>query len=87
MCKRDGVFSGGLAVVAANTRDEAFEVFHTSREYGYMIDCSDYETGEYTEDITRCDSLYYKREDWFEVPCLTADTLVQKLIAEAGHSE
>ena len=30
MCKRDGGYSGGLAIVAANTKDEAFEVFHSS---------------------------------------------------------
>ena len=31
MCKRDGGYSGGLAVVAANTKDEAFEVFHSGQ--------------------------------------------------------
>jgi hypothetical protein len=87
MCKRDGGYSGGLAVVAANTKEEAFEVFHSSKCYEYMVDHSDIETGEYTEDLSRCNSFYYRREDWFEVPILTADTIVQKFIAEGGYTE
>ena len=87
MCKRDGGYSGGLAVVAANTRDEAFEVFHSSKGYEYMADHSDIETGEYTEDLSRCNSYYYRREDWFDVPILTADTIVPRLIEEGGYTE
>ena len=87
MCKRDGGYSGGLAVVAANTKDEAFEVFHSSKVYEYMVDHSDCETGHYTEDLSRCNSLYYRREDWFEVPILTADTIVPKVIEEGGYTE
>lgn len=87
MCKRDGGYSGGLAVVAANTKEEAFEVFHSSKGYEWMADCSDIETGEYTEDLSRCNSYYYRREDWFEVPILTADTIVPKVIEEGGYTE
>lgn len=87
MCKRDGGYGGGLAVVAANTKEEAFEVFHSSKCYEYMVDNSDIETGEYTEDLSRCNSLYYRREDWFEVPILTADTIVPKVIEEGGYTE
>lgn len=87
MCKRRGGYSGGLAVVAANTRDEAFEVFHSSKDHEWMLDNMDFETGLFTIDITRCDSDYYKREDWFEVPFLTADTITPRLIEEGGYTE
>lgn len=87
MCKREGCFSGGLAVVAANTKDEAFEVFHSSSGYEYMVDHSDVETGRYTEDLARCNSFYYRREDWFEVPILNADTIIPRVIEEGGYTE
>lgn len=87
MCKRSGGYSGGLAIVAANTRDEAFEVFHSYKAYEWMIDHFNTETGEYTEDLSKCDSFYYRREDWFEVPILTADTIIPILIEEGGHTE
>lgn len=28
-----------------------------------------------------------RREDWYEVPNLTADTIVPRIIAEGGHTE
>lgn len=87
MCKRDGGYSGGLAVVAANTRDEAFEVLHSHKDYEWMLDNVDFETGCLTDDIKRCNSHYYRREDWHEVPILTADTIVPRIIAEGGHTE
>lgn len=87
MCKRNGGYSGGLAVVAANTKEEAFDVFHSSKDYCYMVDHSDCDTGYYTEDLSRCDSFYYRREDWFEIPILTADTIVPKIIEECGYTE
>lgn len=74
MCKRYGGYSGGLAVVAANTRDEAFEVFHHNEENKYMMS-------------TKGDSYYYPRSDWFEVPILTADTIVPTIIEEGGYTE
>lgn len=87
MCKRVGGYSGGLAVVAANTKEEAFEVFHSQERYGYMVDHSDIDTGEYTEDLSRCNSYYYRREHWFEVPILTADTIIPRVIEEGGYTE
>lgn len=74
MCKRAGGYSGGLAVVAANTREEAWDVFHHNGENEYMISTSG-------------DSYYYPRRDWFEEPILTADTIVPMIIAEGGYSE
>lgn len=87
MCKRYGGYSGGLAVVAANTRDEAFEVFHSQDRYAHMVDHLDIDTEEYTEDLSRCNSYYYRREHWFEVPILEADTIVPRVIEEGGYSE
>lgn len=87
MCKRSGGYSGGLAVVAANTREEAFLVLHSHGDFAHLIDNLDMETGCFTRDIAKCNSYDYKREDWFEVPILSADTIVPRVIEEAGYSE
>lgn len=74
-CKRYGGFSGGIAIVAANSAEEAFEVFHSSEEYNWMLDGCD------------GDGYYYKKEDWFEVPILTANVENTQIIVEDGYSE
>ena len=76
MCYRSGGYSGGLAVVAANSSEEAFDVFHNGGNE-WML---------YTENGIQ-ESIYYKRNGWFEVPVLSADTIVQKVIAEGGYTE
>ena len=77
MCYRSGGYAGGLAVVAANSIEEAFDVFHHNGENEWML---------YTENGIQ-ESIYYKRDGWFEVPILSADTIVQKVIAEGGYTE
>lgn len=77
MCYRSGTHSGGLAVVAANSREEAFDVFHHNGGNKWML----YTVNGIPE------SIYYKRNGWFEVPILSADTIVQKVIAEGGYTE
>ena len=86
-CERTGGYSGGLAIVAANSKEEAFIVFHTDSLYDWMLDNNDIETEEFTSDINRCNSYYYKREDWFELPILTANVEQPCIIAEDGYTE
>ena len=86
-CKRISGYSGGLAVVAANSAEEAFKVFHSSEKYDWMLDCLDKDSGEYTSDISKCESYYYKRKDWFEIPILTANVEQPQIIAEDGYTE
>ena len=84
-CKRTGHYSGGLALIAANTAEEAFLKFHQHPNYKYMLDYLDCITHYYTEDITKCDSDYYKRADWFEVPNLQTND--PNFILENGYTE
>ena len=86
-CERDGNYSGGVAMVAANSKEEAFVVFHTDIQYDWMLDNKDIETGEFTSDINRCDSYYYKRANWFELPELTADVEEPRIIIEDGYTD
>ena len=38
-CKRQGSYSGGLILVAAPTKEEAFNVFVHDKRFDWMIDC------------------------------------------------
>lgn len=88
ICKMVEDYQGGLAVVAANTKEEAFETFFSDRDtVWWLLDRIDRETGQYTDDVTRCDSKFYPRADWQEIPILEADTIVPRIIAESHHIE
>lgn len=86
MCKRVGGYSGGLAVVAANSCEEAYIVFHTDKRYKWMLAGFD-EDGNYSEDPLMVNSYYYPIENWFEVPSLVANVDKPMVINEGGYSE
>lgn len=86
ICHRDGSYSGGLAVVAANSPQEAFEVFHKNTNFEWMLENFD-EDGNYTEDVTKSDSHYYKRANWAELPHTQANVDTPQVLAEDGYSE
>ncbi len=86
-CKRVSGYSGGLAIVAANSAEEAFNVFHSSEKYDWMLDHLDTDSGEYTSDTNKCESYYYKRKDWFELPMLIANVEQPCIIVEDGYTE
>ena len=85
-CYRNGGYSGGLAIVAANTKEEAFEVFHSDEMYVYMLDCID-DNGNFTSDVKKCNSTTYRREDWFEMTLLEAKVKTPCILAEDGYTE
>jgi hypothetical protein len=75
MCKRDGSYSGGLAVVAANSKEEAFDIYHKDPEHDW----------EYEECFD--DGYCYQRENWFECKQLTANVDKPCVIMEDGFTE
>ena len=85
MCQRQGGYSGGLAVVAANSAQEAFKTFFEDKEYSWMR--YDYEIGKITDDFTNWRSDYYSIELWFERKELTANVNEPCVIMEGGYSE
>jgi hypothetical protein len=90
MCKRTddfGGFSGGLAVVAANSKEEAFKIFFEDMTYGWMVNKIDVETGDNFEDCTKWESDYYPLEKWFECKALTANVDKPCVIMEDGYTE
>lgn len=90
MCKRTddfGGYSGGLAVVAANSKEEAFKIFFEDMNYTWMVNKIDVETGDYFEDYTKWKSYYYPLERWFECKELTANVDKPCVIMEDGYTE
>ena len=87
MCQRQGGYSGGLAVVAANSVKEAFKTFFEDKDYEWMVEKYDYEIGDYIDDYTEWYSDYYPIDKWFECKVLTANVDKPCVIMEDGYSE
>ena len=85
MCERQGGYSGGLAIVAANSKEEAFKTFFEDKDYAWMK--YDYENGEYITDFTKWCSPFYPLEKWFECKILTANVDKPCVIMEGGYTE
>lgn len=87
MCQRQGGYSGGIAVVAANSKEEAFKTFFKDEDYDWMVDKYDIDTYEYTDDFTKWRSDYYPIEKWFECKVLTSNVDKPCVIMEDGYTE
>lgn len=85
-CKVDAVYGGGLAIVAANSKEEAFVVFHTDQRYEWMADRFRLD-GSYIEDATKWYSDFYPLYQWFELTMLTANVDKPQVIAQDSYSE
>ncbi|SEA81062.1 hypothetical protein SAMN04487851_114117 [Prevotella sp. tc2-28] len=88
-CKRQGSYSGGLILVAASTKEEAFYVFAHDKRFDWMIDSRTPEGSWVDVDAKNAivTSDYYPLEKWHEVECLTAQVSEPQVIIEDGHSE
>lgn len=70
-------YSGGMIIVAANSVEEALEVFHNDERFSYMY--TKLEDGSYSE------HEYYPG-DWVEEPRLTFNGNKPCVIDECGYS-
>lgn len=84
--KRTGGYRGGLAVVAANTPEEAHKTFFSNPDYEYLCNKWD-ENFNYTDDITEWETFEYHLNDWKECKFLTASVNKPCIIAEGGYTE
>lgn len=78
---RDGGYSGGMILVAANSAEEAHKVFHADEYLYWMWDDVNWENPPYVEDH------YYLPDGWKEIPMLEAHVDTPQVLAEAGHTE
>lgn len=80
-CRNQG---GGLILVAANTREEAYLTAAMDGRYEYMFNWAD-DNGIWCEpdgNIDHCTSYTYPLESWFEVKHLSTDLTEAKVIIE-----
>lgn len=87
MCQRQDRFCGGLAVVAANSAEEAFKTFFEDNNHDWMVEKYDEYTYKYTDDCTKWRSYEYPIDKWFELEVLTANVNIPCVIMEDGYSE
>lgn len=88
-CKRQGGYSGGLIIVAAETKEEAFLIAAMDEKTSWMFEWCD-EDGMYCEpdwNIDHVRSCYYPLDKWEEVENLFTDLKIPQVILENGHSE
>lgn len=74
---RSGSYSGGMILVAANTKEEAIKAFREDEDYDWMW-------YEFEDEI--CD-VCYGEDGWMESTVLTANVDTPQVIAENGYSE
>lgn len=86
MCKLQNDYGGGLAVVAANSKEEAFKTFCEDPDKAWMVNkyTDDFKR---TDDYTKWSSDYYPKDKWFECKVLTANVDKPCVIMEDGYFE
>lgn len=76
---RNGGYSGGMILVAANSAEEAHKAFRESKEYA-VLSWSEVYNGVNGDD-------YYHADKWEQIPILEAHVDKPQVLAEAGYIE
>lgn len=84
--ERTGGYRGGLAIVAANTPEEAHKTFFSDPDYEYLCSKCD-EDFIYTDDVTKWQTYEYHLNGWKECKSLTANVNKPCVIKEGGYTE
>ena len=79
-CKSQRGYSGGLILVAANTKEEAFHIASVDENIGYIFYETEYKSGIFISDT-------YPLDKWFEVEHLSPDLTVPQVIIEDHYTE
>lgn len=88
-CEMQYDCSGGIILVAANTKEQAFDMAARSPRCNYKFDWRGPD-GEYVEpgsEGAEVLSSYYPREKWHEFEHLSCDFTVPQVILEESYSE
>lgn len=85
--EREGLYSGGLIIVAADSPEEAEKVllakFPDELE---MFDKDGDTCFDESECITK-EHWFYKSKNWVLLPGVTSSSLIPAFLAESGHTE
>jgi len=74
-CKNQWSYDGGMILVAANTKEEAFHTASIDRDVNHCFYETKYNSGILTSDI-------YPLDEWFEVKHLSTDLVEPQVIIE-----
>lgn len=74
---REGGYTGGLILVAANSAEEAIKAFHDDPDFWWAWD----EWDGYIEEE------YYPEYGWKELPNVVANVDKPQVLAEGGYTE
>ena len=88
-CKNQWPHGGGLILVAANSKEEAYFVAAYDDKTSHLFDWADddYLWCEPDGNINHCTSYIYPLGKWFEVEHLSADLSEPQIIVEDQYSE
>ena len=88
-CKNDNDYGGGLVLVAADSKEEAYLTAAMDDKISYLFDWVD-DYGIWSEpdgNINHCTSDTYPLGKWFEVKHLSTDLTEPKVIIEDHYNE
>lgn len=88
-CRNDNYYGGGLVIVAANTKEEAYLTAAYDDKTSYLFDWADddYMWCEPDGNINHCTSDTYPLDKWFEVEHMSTDLTETQIIIEDHYSE
>lgn len=88
-CKNQMSYGGGLILVAANTKEEAYLTAAMDDKFSYVFNWVDDDDiwSEPDGDINHCLSDTYPLNKWFEVEHLSTDLTEPQIIIEDHYSE
>lgn len=88
-CKNQNNYGGGLVLVAANTKEEAYLTAAIDDNLSYLFEWADddYMWCEPDGNINHCTSNTYPLGKWEEIGHLSTDLIEPKVIIEDHYSE
>lgn len=88
-CRNQAPYGGGLILVAANTKEEAYLTAAYNDKTSYLFEWvgDDYMWCEPDGNINHCKSDTYPFDEWFEVKHLSTDLVEPQVIIEDHYSE
>lgn len=80
-------YTGGIAVVAANSPEEAHLVMAKDARFSYMFEMWDDNTNEIIDDPANYINIYYPKEGWEPLTNVTTDIEEPRVLCEDGYTE
>lgn len=89
-CKYSQPYGGGIILVAAESKEQAFDVASSldCMKWAFQwLDENDEYTDRYSPDVVKVVSLFYPIENWYEVKRMEYDCDIPQIIIEESYGE